>query len=331
MIPGTARRTLETAPGVALELFEAGAGPPVILLHGFPELAYSWRHQVAPLAAAGFRVIVPNQRGYGASAAPPAIEDYDIEALAGDVAAIVRWAGAPAVVIGHDWGAPVAWHTALRYPELVRAVGSLSVPHAARAPRPPLDLMREAAGPDHIHYIDYFQQPGLAEAEFEADVRAGLAGFYWSISGDAPAKSASAPFPAAAASSIRSRRPPPCRPGSRKPTSRSTSMPSPPAAFAAGSTGTATSTGTGNAPPTSRAPSSASPPSSSPARATRPATRPPSTGSARSSPTFASSPSSTAAATGPSRSGLPRSPLSCANSCGRSTPDPLRRRSPAGN
>lgn len=195
MIPGTARRTLETAPGVALELFEAGAGPPVILLHGFPELAYSWRHQVAPLAAAGFRVIVPNQRGYGASAAPPAIEDYDIEALAGDVAAIVRWAGAPAVVIGHDWGAPVAWHTALRYPELVRAVGSLSVPHAARAPRPPLDLMREAAGPDHIHYIDYFQQPGLAEAEFEADVRAGLAGFYWSISGDAPREERFRPIP----------------------------------------------------------------------------------------------------------------------------------------
>lgn len=195
MIPGTARRTLQTAPGVALELFEAGAGPPVILLHGFPELAYSWRHQVAPLAAAGFRVIVPNERGYGASAAPPAIEDYDIEALAGDVAAIVRWAGAPAVVIGHDWGAPVAWHTALRYPELVRAVGSLSVPHAARAPRPPLDLMREAAGPDHIHYIDYFQQPGLAEAEFEADVRAGLAGFYRSISGDAPREERFRPIP----------------------------------------------------------------------------------------------------------------------------------------
>jgi pimeloyl-ACP methyl ester carboxylesterase len=186
MIPGTARRTLETAPGDVLEFFEAGAGPPVILLHGFPELAYSWRHQVAPLAAAGFRVIVPNQRGYGASSAPQAIEDYDIEALAADVAAIIRWAGPPAVVIGHDWGAPVAWHAALRYPGLVRAVGSLSVPHAARAPRPPLDLMRSAAGPDHIHYIDYFQQPGLAESEFEADVRAGLAGFYWSISGDAP-------------------------------------------------------------------------------------------------------------------------------------------------
>ncbi|GIW13289.1 MAG: epoxide hydrolase [Tepidiforma sp.] len=196
MIPGTARRLVPTAPGVTLEVFEAGAGPVVILLHGFPELAYSWRHQVAPLAAAGYRVILPNQRGYGASSAPPAVEAYDLDALAADVAALIRWAGpGPAIVIGHDWGAPVAWHTALRFPGLVRAVGSLSVPHAARAPRPPLDLMREAAGPGYIHYIDYFQQPGLAESEFEADVRAALAGFYWSISGDAPREERFRPIP----------------------------------------------------------------------------------------------------------------------------------------
>lgn len=187
MTPGTARTLVTTAPGIELEVFEAGSGPPVVLLHGFPELAYSWRHQVGPLVAAGYRVIVPNQRGYGASSSPAEVEAFDLESLAADVAALIRRAGdSPAVVIGHDWGAPVAWHTALRYPDLVRAVGSLSVPHAARAPRPPLDLLRESAGPDHIHYIDYFQQPGLAEAEFEADIRAALAGFYWSISGDAP-------------------------------------------------------------------------------------------------------------------------------------------------
>ncbi len=196
MIPGAARRLVETAPGIVLETFEAGAGPPVILLHGFPELAYSWRHQLRPLTEAGFRVILPNQRGYGASSAPHAIEAYDLESLAADVAALVRRANAgPAVVIGHDWGAPVAWHTALRYPQLVRAVGSLSVPHARRPGRPPLELMREAAGPDCIHYIDYFQQPGLAEAEFEADVRASLAGFYWSISGDAPPEERFRPIP----------------------------------------------------------------------------------------------------------------------------------------
>lgn len=187
MTPGTARTLVTTAPGIELEVFEAGSGPPVVLLHGFPELAYSWRHQVGPLVAAGYRVIVPNQRGYGASSSPAEVEAFDLESLAADVAALIRRAGdSPAVVIGHDWGAPVAWHTALRYPDLVRAVGSLSVPHAARAPRPPLDLLRESAGPHHIHYIDYFQQPGLAEAEFEADIRAALAGFYWSISGDAP-------------------------------------------------------------------------------------------------------------------------------------------------
>jgi pimeloyl-ACP methyl ester carboxylesterase len=196
MIPGTRRHLIATEPGVDLEVYEAGEGPPVVLLHGFPELAYSWRHQVRPLVEAGYRVVVPNQRGYGASSAPEPVEAYDLDSLAGDVAALIGWAGDdPAVVIGHDWGAPVAWHAALRHPALVRAVGSLSVPHAARAARPPLDLMREAAGPDRIHYIDYFQQPGLAERELEADVRAGLLGFIWSISGDAPREERFRPIP----------------------------------------------------------------------------------------------------------------------------------------
>ncbi|WP_322797467.1 alpha/beta hydrolase [Tepidiforma sp.] len=195
MIPGTTRRLADLG-SVTLECFEAGEGPLIVLLHGFPELAFSWRHQVAPLVAAGWRVFVPNQRGYGASSAPAEVEAYDLEALAGDVAALIRQAGdGPAVVIGHDWGAPVAWHTARRYPGLVRAVGALSVPHAARAPRPPLELMRAAAGPDHVYYIDYFQQPGLAEAEMEADVRAFLLGFFWSISGDAPREERFRPIP----------------------------------------------------------------------------------------------------------------------------------------
>lgn len=186
MIPGTTTSFAETN-GVRLEVTEAGAGPLVILLHGFPELAYSWRHQFAPLVEAGFRVVAPNQRGYGKSSRPDPIESYSLENLAQDVAGLIRhFAQEPAVVLGHDWGAPVAWHTALRFPELVRAVGSLSVPHAARAPGHPLQLMRAAAGPGHIHYIDYFQQPGVAEAEFEADIEASISGFVWSISGDAP-------------------------------------------------------------------------------------------------------------------------------------------------
>ena len=194
MIPGATAGIIETN-GVRLEIAEAGSGPLVVLLHGFPELAYSWRHQFAPLAEAGFHVVAPNQRGYGGSSRPEPIEAYSVENLAADVAGVIRHFGAPAVVIGHDWGAPVAWHTALRYPDLVRAVGSLSVPHAARAPRPPLELMRAAAGPDHVHYIDYFQQPGVAEAEFEADIHASISGFVWSIGGDAPREERFRPIP----------------------------------------------------------------------------------------------------------------------------------------
>ena len=195
MIAGAERKVVRTA-GAELEVWDAGTGPAVVLLHGFPELAYSWRHQVPVLAAAGFRVIALNQRGYGQSSRPHEIEAYDIDALASGVVGLMDALGVEqGVVIGHDWGAPVAWHTALRHPARVRAVGSLSVPHSRRAPGPPLSLMRAAAGPDYIHYIDYFQQEGLAEAEFEADVRASLLGFMWSISGDAPPGERFKPIP----------------------------------------------------------------------------------------------------------------------------------------
>jgi pimeloyl-ACP methyl ester carboxylesterase len=195
MIPGTTTRFIEIN-GVRLEVTEAGTGPLVVLLHGFPELAYSWRHQIPALAGAGFHVVAPNQRGYGRSSRPPEIEDYAVENLAGDVEGIIAAVGhESAVVIGHDWGAPVAWHTALRHPESVRAVGSLSVPHAARVPGPPLDLMRKAAGPEYIHYVDYFQEPGLAESEMDADVEASISGFVWSISGDAPREERFRPIP----------------------------------------------------------------------------------------------------------------------------------------
>lgn len=194
MIPGTSLVEV-TRDNVTLSVAVAGRGPTVLLLHGFPELAYSWRHQVAPLVAAGYTVVVPDQRGYGASSRPQAVEAYSLEELAADAAAVVDHFGREAVVIGHDWGAPVAWHTALRYPAKVHAVGSLSVPHARRAARRPLEAMREAAGPDHIFYVDYFQQEGLAEGEFEVDIRASLLGFMWSISGDAPREERFKPIP----------------------------------------------------------------------------------------------------------------------------------------
>jgi pimeloyl-ACP methyl ester carboxylesterase len=186
MIPHVEIRYVER-DGVRLKVFHRGTGPLVLLLHGFPELAYSWRHQFEPLALAGYTVAAPDQRGFGGSSGPSEIEAYALDELAADAAAIIDSFGEqPAVVIGHDWGAPVAWHTALRFPNKVRAVGSLSVPHARRATAPPLESMRAAAGPDHIFYVDYFQQEGVAESEFEADIRASLLGFMWSISGDAP-------------------------------------------------------------------------------------------------------------------------------------------------
>jgi len=173
--------------GVTLDVTVEGSGFPVVLLHGFPELAYSWRHQIPVLAGAGYRVIAPNQRGYGRSSAPPEVEAYRLDVLAADVIGLLDTLGErQAVVIGHDWGSPVAWHTALTHPDRVLAVGSLSVPHSPRSSRPPLDVMRDAAGPDHIHYIDYFQAPGVVDAEFAANPRDSLLGFLWSISGDAP-------------------------------------------------------------------------------------------------------------------------------------------------
>ncbi|MCZ7575801.1 MAG: alpha/beta hydrolase [Dehalococcoidia bacterium] len=220
MITGAERKLVRTA-GAELEVWEAGTGPAVVLLHGFPELAYSWRHQVPALVDAGFHVIAPNQRGYGRSSRPQGIEAYDIDALASDVVGLMDALEVhQGVVIGHDWGAPVAWHTALRHPGRVRAVGSLSVPHSRRAPGPPLALMRAAAGPEYIHYIDYFQQEGLAEAEFEAGVRASLLGFMWSISGDAPPGERFSRFRVVHGSSTRSRCRGPCPPGFRTTTSR---------------------------------------------------------------------------------------------------------------
>src|SRR4051812_16368126 len=158
--------------GVELWVVEDGPadGPVVVLLHGFPELGYSWRHQIPALTQAGFRVVVPDLRGYGRSDAPPDIADYAISAMSGDVIGLIDHAGVEqAVVVGHDWGADVAWKTAWLHPERVRAVAGLSVPFVPRAPAPPLAIMREHLGPDF--YIVWFQEPGVAEAALERDVR----------------------------------------------------------------------------------------------------------------------------------------------------------------
>lgn len=141
----------------------------VILAHGFPELAYSWRHQVPVLAAAGYRVLAPDQRGYGGSSRPPAVESYDIAALTGDLVGLLDAVGAQrGAVIGHDWGAVVAWSTPLLHPGRVAAVAGLSVPPVPRPLTPPTEAFRRIFG-TNFFYILYFQQPGVADAEMAGD------------------------------------------------------------------------------------------------------------------------------------------------------------------
>ncbi len=162
--------------GIELAVADYGPadGPVVVLLHGFPELGFSWRHQLEPLAGAGYRLLVPDLRGFGDSDAPKPVQAFAIDVLAGDVLGLLDHAGAAVgTVIGHDWGADLAWRTAWLHPQRVRAVGGLSVPFAPRAPAPPLELMRRHLGEDF--YMVWFQQPGVAEAALRRDVRRTLA------------------------------------------------------------------------------------------------------------------------------------------------------------
>ena len=171
--------------GIHLNVAEAGSGPLVLLLHGFPESWYSWRHQLAPLAVAGYHVAAPDMRGYGKSDRPQAIEAYNQVAVVNDVIGLIGALGHErAVVIGHDWGAPTAWSTALHHPDRVYAVGALSVPFSPRPEHAPMAAMR-AAFKDVFFYQLYFQTPGIAEAEFERDLRTALRKFLYLGSGNA--------------------------------------------------------------------------------------------------------------------------------------------------
>lgn len=158
--------------GISLSLYSAGpeTGRPIWLLHGFPECWHSWRNQIGPLADAGYRVFIPEMRGYGGSDAPAAIEAYDLLTLAGDIRAAMDHFGQQRVaVVGHDWGANVAWYLALLEPERVEALTTMSVPFAGRPRRPAIQIMRELAA-GRFNYILYFQEPGRAEQELDADV-----------------------------------------------------------------------------------------------------------------------------------------------------------------
>ena len=163
--------------GINMHIAEQGQGPLVLLCHGFPELWYSWRHQLPALAAEGYHVVAPDQRGYGQTDRPDEIEAYTLLHLTGDMVGLVQAVGAEqAVIVGHDWGAPVAWFCSLLRPDLFPALGLLSVPYFPRADSPPSEAMQLVAGEQQF-YQQYFQEPGKAEAEFEADVRTSLLKF----------------------------------------------------------------------------------------------------------------------------------------------------------
>jgi pimeloyl-ACP methyl ester carboxylesterase len=166
-----------------------GDGPTILCVHGWPELAHSWRHQVAHFAARGHRVAAMDVRGYGGSSVPAEVDRYTLRELAGDVAAVAaRVSDEPVVLFGHDWGAPIAYHTAIRHPDRVRAVAGLSVPHTPPMPLSLLDLFDQLYA-DRFFYMLHFQAPGVVEAEFAVDLRAALKKVYFALSGQAPANS----------------------------------------------------------------------------------------------------------------------------------------------
>ena len=177
-------RIIETN-GIRMHVAEQGEGPLVLLCHGFPELWYSWRHQLPALAAAGFQAVAPDMRGYGQTDRPEAIDQYSLLQLVGDMVGLLDALGhETAVIAGHDWGAPVAWHAALLRPDRFRAVIGLSVPFIPRGPDHPSRSFPETD--DAVFYQSYFQSPGVAESDLEQDVRLTMHTLLYEASGDAP-------------------------------------------------------------------------------------------------------------------------------------------------
>lgn len=175
---------LVPSPAGRIHLVERGAGPLVLLVHGFPEYWYSWRHQLPVLADAGYRAVAMDVRGYGRSSRPTELAAYRMHELVEDVAAVVRGLGErSAVLVGHDWGATIVANTALLRPDVVRAAGMLAVPYTPRGGPRPTEVFARVGGHEDF-YISYFQEPGRAESEIEPDVRGWLAGFYAALSGD---------------------------------------------------------------------------------------------------------------------------------------------------
>jgi len=172
---------------VSIHVVEEGTGPLVLLVHGFPETSYSWRHQLPVLAAAGYRAAAIDVRGYGRSTQPEAIDAYRMMRHVADNVGVLEALGADeAVIVGHDWGSPIAATSALLRPDLFTALALLSVPYHPPGTHRPSEIFATMAGENAEFYIEYFQQPGRAEAEAEADLRRWLVGFYYGASGEAP-------------------------------------------------------------------------------------------------------------------------------------------------
>jgi pimeloyl-ACP methyl ester carboxylesterase len=177
-------RTIRTN-GIDMHVAEAGEGPLVVLCHGFPELSYSWRHQLPALAAAGYHAVAPDQRGYGETSCPPAIEDYDIVHLTDDLLGLLDQLGEEqAVFVGHDWGSPIVSHLVLRAPERVRGAAWMSVPFVRRPIAPPTQIFKQLFV-DTWFYMLYFQEPGVADADLGADPAKTMRRFMSAVSGDA--------------------------------------------------------------------------------------------------------------------------------------------------
>lgn len=174
---------------VRLRTAVEGEGPLVLFVHGFPESWYSWRHQLGPVAAAGFTAAAIDVRGYGGSDKPQPVEAYAMERIVGDLVGVADALspGAPAILVGHDWGAPIVWNSALTRPDRFHAVAGLSVPWTGIPKRPFTETFRAFfTSQGRFFYQEWFQAEGPAEAEIEADVRGALRKFYYAISGDAP-------------------------------------------------------------------------------------------------------------------------------------------------
>ena len=176
-------RTIKTND-IQMHIAEQGSGPLVLMCHGFPESWYSWRHQLKALSEAGYYAVAPDMRGYGQTDRPEAIDQYTLHHLVGDMVGVLDALGAQtAVIAGHDWGAPVAWHCALLRPDRFRAVIGLSVPYRGRGPLRPTTAMPQTD--TALFYQLYFQTPGVAEAELERDPKNTIRRMLYAASGDA--------------------------------------------------------------------------------------------------------------------------------------------------